>query len=295
MCLLVQFFTIRRLRAEIPRSERPVRTRGYAPGPERRRDQGPLNDRTDWTLDFFRGLGLEVVRDPDRERTAPLEADWIRRVLDLRPGDRVLDIPCGTGRIARVLAREGIRVLAIDRSPEIVSGAREAADGIRPPPVFRVGDMLELDEPPRFDAAINWWGSFGYFSDEENREVVRRMAAALRPGGRLLLDAVNREHVRRHALGRHDISWDDVRILHEVWWDEDTERLEGTWEIHRGDSMQVLRSSIRLYTPAQLTRMVEGIGLEEIVLYGDWTGSPYSRGSHRLVLRACKPGRAAGV
>ncbi|MFO7768820.1 MAG: class I SAM-dependent methyltransferase [bacterium] len=244
---------------------------------------------TDWTHDFFRGMGLEVVRDPDRERTAPLEADWIRRVLGLRPGDRLLDIPCGTGRIARELAAEGIRVVAIDRSPEIIREAREAAGGVHPPPTFRVGDMLDLDEPPRFDAAINWWGSFGYFEDSRNREVVRRMVSALRPGGGLLLDAVNREHVRRHALERHDISWDDIRILHRVRWDDERERLEGIWEIRRRGRRRIVRSSIRLYTPSQLTRLAESVGLEEIRLFGDWTGRPYRRGSHRLVLAARRP------
>lgn len=245
--------------------------------------------REDWTVDFFRGLGLEVVRDPERERTAPLEADWIRHELELRPGDRLLDIPCGTGRIARALARERIRVLAIDRSPEIIREAREAAEGIRPPPSFRVGEMLELDQPPHFDGAINWWGSFGYFSDQQNREVVRRMVAALRPGGGLLLDTVNREHVRRHALGRHDVSWNDVRILHQLSWDQKRERAEGTWEIHRSGQSQIVRSSIRLYTPTQLTRLAEGLGLEEIRLFGDWTGRPYRRGSLRLVLSARRP------
>jgi SAM-dependent methyltransferase len=246
----------------------------------------------DWAARFFSGPGLEVVRDPDRERTAPLEADWIRNILRLRTGDRLLDVPCGAGRIAAVLAASGIRVTGLDASLSLIREARRRCEDLRTPPVFRTADMRELSEPPRYEAAINWWGSFGYFSEEDNRAVVQGLADALRPGGRLLVDTVNREHVRRHALGRHDVSWEDVRIIHVNAWDDRTERLEGSWEIHAHGRTTHGYTSIRLYTPAQARRLASDCGLVRTRLYGDWTGRSYRRGSHRLVLYAERPHRA---
>jgi SAM-dependent methyltransferase len=234
-------------------------------------------------------MGLEIVRDPERERTAPLEADWIRRALALRPGDRLLDIPCGSGRIARQLAEAGVRVLGIDQNPELIEEARRRCTGMTPPPVFRVGDMLKLDEPPNYDATIVWWGSFGYFSDVQNVDFVRRAVASLRPGGCLLIDTINREHVRRYALGRHEIHYDELRIVHTVRWEDRTERAEGEWEISGPQGVHRLHSSIRLYTPGQMQGLAQEAGLGEIELFGDWTGNPYCRGSIRLVLRGRRP------
>jgi SAM-dependent methyltransferase len=242
-----------------------------------------------WTDSFFAESGLEIVRDPERERTAPLEADWIMRVLDLRPGDRLLDIPCGTGRIAYELGCAGIRVLGIDRHPDLIREARARCRGLQPPPVFQTGDLLELDHPPRFQAAINWWGSFGYFSDAENLDSVRRMVRSLGPEGRLLLDTVNREHLRRFALGRHEILFADTRFRYTVRWEPTTERLEGDWIISNESGSRNVHSSIRLYTPTQMRRLGEQAGLADIRLFGDWTGTPYHRGAHRLILYGRRP------
>lgn len=243
----------------------------------------------DWARGFFTGAGLEVVRDPERENTAGLEADWIQQVLALRPGDRLLDVPCGSGRIAVQLAAAGIRVTAIDRSTPLLREGRQRSRDLKTPPVFQRGDMRRLELPPRFEAAINWWGSFGYFSDEENERVVQGMATALRPGGRLLIDLPNREQVRRWALGRHEIDWAGVRIRHDVDWDPRTQRIEGEWLLTRRGKPHRLWSSIRLYTPRQLRGLAERAGLTDIRLFGDWTGAPYTRGSLRCVLLACRP------
>jgi SAM-dependent methyltransferase len=245
---------------------------------------------SDWARGFFSGIGLEVVRDPERERTAPFEADWIVRVLGLRPGDRLLDVPCGNGRIAARLAEAGVRVTGIDRSPVMLREAKRRCRGLAAPPVFRAGDMRRLAEPPRYQAAINWWGSFGYFSDEENEATVAGLAAALQPGGRLLIDAPNREFVRRTSLGWHEVVWEDVHIKHEVAWNPATERIEGEWIVRRRGRSQRLFSSIRLYTPAQMRRLAERAGLVGIRLFGDWMGAPYTRGSLRCVLYAERPG-----
>jgi hypothetical protein len=147
-----------------------------------------------------------------------------------------------------------------------------------------------LAEPAHYQAAIVWWGSFGYFSDEEDLAFVRTLTAALRPGGGLLIDTPNRERVRRTALGHHQIHFGDLRIDHDVVWDDATQRIDGTWRLRRKGRTRTLHSSIRLYTPGQMVGLAERAGLELVRLLGDWVGSPYSRGGDRLVLSARRPG-----
>jgi SAM-dependent methyltransferase len=242
-----------------------------------------------WTDTFFTGDGLEVVHDPERERTAGLETDWIVQVLGLCPGDRVLDVPCGNGRIAAELARLGIRVLALDASTPLLRLARARCRLLQPPPVFRQADMRHLQERPHYQAALNWWGSFGYFDDRQNLAVLRCLRRALVPGGQVLVDNVNREYILRCALGLHEIWIGSTRIRHRAQWNGRTERLEGTWEIRRRGRTSVRHSSIRLYTPAQWRRLIAQAGLENPTLYGDWTGSPWRRGSPRCIVRARHP------
>ena len=68
-------------------------------------------------------------------------------------------------------------------------------------------DLRSIEFENEFHAIYNWFNSFGYFSDGENAEVVRRFARALRPGGRLLIDHLNRERILRNFPSCERQSW----------------------------------------------------------------------------------------
>lgn len=76
-----------------------------------------------WFEKFFDGLYGRVLGGRAHEKRAEREAVEIKRVLRLRRGQRVLDCPCGLGRISRALARPGLgrltrhsrRMIAIGR------------------------------------------------------------------------------------------------------------------------------------------------------------------------------------
>lgn len=77
----------------------------------------------------------------------------------LPPGERVLDACCGTGALARRLAREGRTVVGVDLSPRHIAFARDraAADGVTEEAVrFEVGDVAALDTPAEgpWDVAV---------------------------------------------------------------------------------------------------------------------------------------------
>jgi len=141
---------------------------------------------------------------------------------------------------------------------------------------FRVLDMRALDEAAVFDAIYNWGGSFGYFSDEENVAVVRRMAAALAPGGRLLIEQISRERVLRHLIASNRIGeW--VSRTH---WDAATQRIISEWTSDTGQPS--FASTMRLYTPAQFQRLFADAGLEMEAIYGDRDGELYTQRCRRM-------------
>ncbi len=118
--------------------------------------------------------------------------DRLAGMLSLRPGDRVLDVACGTGASAIHLAdRFGIRPVGIDFSDTTVERARAAASKAGSTAEFAVGDAENLDfEDGSFDAVICEC-SFCVFPDKA--AVSSEIARVLRPGGRVGIGDVCRD------------------------------------------------------------------------------------------------------
>ncbi len=152
----------------------------------------------------------------------PLFQPWVAPLLDdveLEPGDRVLDVACGTGIVART-AKERVgstgTVVGVDLSPQMLAVARRVAPLID----WREGDAgaLPLRDGERFDVVLCQQG-FQFFPDRA--AAARQMHRALVPGGRLgvstwrsdeefpvlhELRAIAERHLgpiadRRHSLG----------------------------------------------------------------------------------------------
>src|SRR5438067_1032483 len=88
------------------------------------------------------------------------DARLIARLLALQPGERLLDVPCGDGRIAHALAATGVEVTGLDACTRALDVARQGpATGV----TFIQGDMRALALDGGYDAVLNWYGSFGYF------------------------------------------------------------------------------------------------------------------------------------
>ncbi len=116
------------------------------------------------------------------------EVAFLRRVCPLPDYRRVLDVCCGMGRHARKLAAAGYEVTGVERDAAAVTGARRQGGG----PVYVQADIRAfVPEPGAFDAVILMAQSFGYFDEPTNVGLLRRLATALRPGGRLVLDGWN--------------------------------------------------------------------------------------------------------
>lgn len=180
---------------------------------------GSLPDH--WFEDLADHMGEAYDRYAHTKGTVQ-EVDHVVAALALRPGDRVLDVGCGTGRHALELARRGIDVHGVDISRRFVDIAtgraadlRAAAPGAAPV-TFERGDARALAFRGEFDAVICLCqGAFGMMTAEgDDAAVVAGMARALRPAGRLALSAFNAYFaVRYHEEADFDA---DAGVSHEV-------------------------------------------------------------------------------
>ena len=118
-------------------------------------------------------------------------------LVDLKPGDSVLDLGCGTGvMIPFYLAAQAGKIVAVDVSEKMVERAREKFGG-EPSVELRASDALSLDEGERFDAAVIY-NAYPHFPDK--LALVEKVYRLLKPGGRFVVahgsgkDAINRHH-----------------------------------------------------------------------------------------------------
>jgi len=116
-----------------------------------------------------------------REQIAAME-----QMLPDVSGLRVLDVGCGTGRTSRYLAERGASVVGVDFSARAIEIARERSPGSNPS--YRVQSVFDLNDSGVFDLALSWGVvTVACRSREELHDVLRRIAGALRPGGKLLV------------------------------------------------------------------------------------------------------------
>ncbi len=123
-----------------------------------------------------------------------------------RSGDRVLDFTAGTGTDACFLARRGLHLIALDISPAMLAQARGMADraGVeldtRVLPAERLGELGLRN----LDGAISTFGGLNTIADMPR--LARDLSDCVRPGGRVILHALNRfcfwEWARGHAVDR---------------------------------------------------------------------------------------------
>ena len=245
-----------------------------------------------WYVDFFRNDYLKVYGHTFTDERAEKEAGFVATVLDLKPGASVLDLCCGQGRHAVEFAKRGLRVTGLDLNPEYLELTQRAAKAANVQLETVAADMREIPFENRFDAIANMYSSFGYLESEaEDLKVLQSAAKALKSGGRLLLDMLNREWAVANYIQndwhtgadntlyveRRDLDLATSRMhVHFIVIDKDNRRRESIGHI------------IRLYTLTEMTRLLERVSLNVTAVFGGFDNEPYSIDTRRMIIVARK-------
>jgi SAM-dependent methyltransferase len=252
-----------------------------------------LNPDQEWPVAFFDDDYLTIYRPMFSEEMTEREVDFIEPALALPEGADVLDLACGFGRHAIGMAKRGHRLTGLDFNQNYLDIAAAVAKEIGLAVEWKQGDMRELPFDEEFDAVYSYFTSFGYFSDEENEKVIEGVAKALKPGGRFLLDVMNREWILTHKAHR---IWNQREngslLMEEVSLDLQSSRVTSR-QIHiatDGGPRLEKEFDLRAYTCAELQTLLRRHGMSTRHVWGGADESEYTTNSRRLILLAAKDG-----
>jgi len=207
----------------------------------------------------------------------------------------VLDLACGTGTIACLLAARGYEVIATDGSVEMLTQAAGKAavlDGQQP--LFLHQAMPRLRLHTQVDAAVSTLDSLNYLTRESDiRETFRRVYRWLKPGGQFIFDVNSPYKLRRMDGQMYMDETEDSFCVWRTFFSERTqvctyqvdlfrEREDGAWERDFEEHRE------RAWSEAQLELFLREAGFDRVFLTGDLTMKPPAADEDRLIFRAEK-------
>jgi SAM-dependent methyltransferase len=247
----------------------------------------PKKKRAWWEVLFSDDYVHTLVKLSPAQLTK--QVNFMESSLGIKRGDAVLDVGCGLGQHALEFARRGYLVVALDLALSMITRAAEDAqhNGLRIN--FLHKDIRDIGFEGTFDAIICVGTTFGFFDDEQNRGVLARLAHALKPGGRLLLDVVNRDHVIGSQPNLVWFEGDGCVVMEESDFNFYSSRLNVKRTMMREDGRQnESEYSIRLYSVHELGQMLKqaGFSIKEVSGQEATRGLFFGAQSGRIIMLA---------
>ena len=243
----------------------------------------------EWFEDFFNGLYGKVLPNQFDEAATLKQVRVVKRLLGLRKGRRVLDVPCGMGRLTIPMARMGYMMTGVDICAPYIRKARRQAKKEDLDIRFTHKDMRQINYDSEFDAVFNWFTSLGYFSDTDNLNFCKKVLRALKPGGKFLIETQNKSWLLANFRTHMKKTIGGVRIDNRTRWNEKTGRVISKWTLRRGNIIERRRSSIKIFNGAEIRALLRSAGFRDIELFGSPPPDRLTRHSQRLIAIGKRP------
>jgi len=246
---------------------------------------GPLfaMNSTNWFASWFDTEYYHKLYNKRDHSEAERFINNIFEYLDLPKGSKVLDIACGKGRHAKAISEKGYNVVGTDLSPNSIEQANEMSNDQL---AFFVQDMREPFKENEFEAAFNFFTSFGYFqTEEDNERAAKAMTNNLKSGGILLIDFVNKSH----ALANIQANQKETQERGSLHFDIERKFEEGRYlkniTVCDDDKCMQFQESLQSLTREDFESYFLPLGMQLEKTFGDYDLNEYSEcDSPRLIM-----------
>lgn len=241
-----------------------------------------------------------IMYDDNLWEEAPTVADYVTKIAGLKKGDSVLDAACGVGRIAVELASLGMDVTGVDITKSVLEAAAQSAEDEGVPLTLLHQDLRTFNSEKKFDCAVNLYTSFGYCDTiEEDMQILRNIAAALKPGATFIMECTSRETAVMYFTEGEEFERAGFKVRTEF-------SVEGAWEGLRSrwiltplsntqtsghnEATKVFDHTYtqRLYSAPDLCNWMIECGFSSAKAYGDFDLSPYDQHARTMIIVAKK-------
>lgn len=204
-----------------------------------------------------------------------------------------VDLACGTGSVACLLAEKGLQVTGVDMSEEMLTVATQKAQSMDNRPLFVCQKLQQLHLPVAVDLAVCALDSVDYITDPADcKEAIRRIYKALNPGGCFIFDVNTPEKLRAMDGQVFLDEDDDVFCIWRGSFDADTNICTYGMDLFQRDGNIWRRSqeehSEYAYSQEVLVDYLRASGFTDIAVYADRKFEQPSEGEQRIYLKARK-------
>ena len=241
-----------------------------------------------WWETFFHGIALDFWRAAVTDEQTRAEADFIQQQLQVSRG-KILDVPCGNGRLSLELASRGFDLTGVDIAAEFIEEARTHSARRGFEIEWRNCDMRLLPSQAEFDGAFCFGNSFGYLDDRGNADFLKAVAATLKPEARFVIDTgAAAESILPSFQERRWFEIGGITLLINNRYDHEQGRIFTEFTFLRDGKTEKRLSSQRVYTYSELSGLLNDAGLEVSASFSSSSGEAFKLGSQRLLLVARK-------
>jgi SAM-dependent methyltransferase len=241
------------------------------------------------TASWFEGwFNTPFYHDLYRHRDDQEAIRFIAQLCDhfqWKAEQNILDVCCGNGRHALEMERRNLSAWGVDLSERNIQLAQSNSMF---PERWWVQDIRKLGHEQKFDFVLNLFTSFGYFeTDEEHREVLKRVQALLQPQGTLVLDFLNLECVVQNLVATEVVKGEltDYQIQRHVSQHWISKEISFVFE---GQEYRYCEK-VRAFRPKDLMLMLESVGFRVRNHWGDYSLNDHSQLSPRCIFVVQKP------
>ncbi|MGQ9727495.1 MAG: class I SAM-dependent methyltransferase [Candidatus Fervidibacter sp.] len=234
-------------------------------------------------------LGYHWVSD---EETAAEEVEFLRRLLYLPVGSKVLMPFCGPGWYAHELSMWGFKVLGIEYAFPLLKEAKQRSQQLGLSAEFLLSNHFEFPfRDGKFDGAMIVGNRFGMIGDEqEDIKFLLSLSRVLKPQASLVMALPHRDGILHQFKERDwETEIDGTKLLITRQWFATTGQMWEEWsDANTGKGLQPFVVIYRVYTMTELESLLERCGFKVTNAFGNFRGRELTHRSVLMVVQSVK-------